>query len=366
MNLTLNITADIGGHTVHCGQVNLSVPDELVMQLVPPPPAEPGPSIWASVEQAEPVVMVRDDRSDRIEHGQWLRSAQYARYGKRVIDAVRACGRFHGTAAELQARTRLDVQPRLIGPSLHRALGEGQLMGTVTPKRAGMPCVYDVWAPVADDPKTGGLAAESVQATAASVVSAIHEPGPVQVSTNWMQSGWYQRHGHMVMEAMQRVGRFHGTALELKHREKIPTDQSNVAAALCKALETGHLLGTRSDKKQGAPTKYDVWVPGYGQAVAEPAAEVAPIAAELPYVLEAPAVPMTEAELREAVVTKLRKGQDFDGTDVAFFWRIVGRGPAGDELGAMRAALQQMDRERRIDFAEIAREGAPALWEVFA
>ncbi|MBU6280207.1 MAG: hypothetical protein KGN78_13280, partial [Actinomycetales bacterium] len=77
-------------------------------------------------------------------------------------------------------------------------------------------------------------------------------------------------------------------------------------------------------------------------------------------------VPMTESELRAAVVARLPKGDDFDGTDEAFFWRVVGRAPVAGDLAAMRTVLEQMDQERRIDFREIAREGAPALWEVFA
>lgn len=350
MNLTLNITADIGGHTVHCGQVNVSVPDELVMQLVPPPPAEPGPSIWASVDQAEPVVMVRDERP-RFEQA-WVHTAHYQRYGKPVVDAIAALGRFSGTAAELVQRAGLSLVPRVVGPSLHLALANGELLGEVQPKRGTMPCVYNVWVPEVRPSEAAPVAAAPVA-----------ERLPPKAMA---RAGWYQRHGHMVIEAMQREGRFHGTALELKRKQGIATDQSNVAAALCKALECGYLLGTRSEKKQGSPTVYDVWVPGYGQPAAETVTEVAPVAPELPYVSEAPTALMTEAELREAVVAKLRKGQDFDGTNVAFFWRIVGRGPEGDELGAMRAALQQMDQERRIDFREIAREGAPALWEVFA
>jgi len=350
MNLTLNIVADINGHVVNCGQVTLSVPDELVMQMVPPPPAEPGPSIWASVEQAEPVVMVREERP--LLEQSWVYSAHYQRYGKQVVDAVAALGRFRGTAAELTVRTGLKLEPRVVGPALHAALSAGELLGDVQPKRGSMPCVYDLWAPDVRPSETAPAVQPAVQKPVA-------EKGMVQ-------AGWYQRHGHLVMEAMQREGRFQGTALKLKTVQGIPTDHSNVAAALCKALDTGHLLGTRSPKKRGSPTVYDVWVPGWGEAAAEPALAVASVAAELPYVAAVPAQPMTEAELREAVLKKFRKGQFFDGQDAEFFRAMVGREPAGNEMDSMRAVLKQLDRERFIDFGEIVREGAPALWEVFA
>jgi hypothetical protein len=93
----------------------------------------------------------------------WLRSAQYHRHGKQLVNAVAQAGRFQGSATDLVQQAGLDIDSRVAGQALQAALNAGQLGGTLRRMYHSKPYVYDLWIPGTEWDKAES--AEDVQPT---------------------------------------------------------------------------------------------------------------------------------------------------------------------------------------------------------